>query len=167
MTTTRSSTVQQTRFDSLQQEAYLNLWRTYDRLKVIEDELFAKHDLSAQQYNALRLLETVHPGTMPTLALGQKLISRAPDMTRMLDRLEERSLVQRERRPENRRVVEVAIAPAGLELLEELSSQVREGHKRQLGHMTARELKQLIELLQAARNPHEEEGSRWHRKEKG
>ncbi len=166
MTATRSSTVRHTRFDSLQQEAYLNLWRTYDRLKVVEDELFVKYDLSAQQYNALRLLETVHPGTMPTLALGQRLISRAPDMTRMLDRLEERSLVQRERRPENRRVVEVAIAPAGLQLLEELSSQVREGHKRQLGHMTAHELKQLIELLQAARNPHEEEGSRWHSKEK-
>lgn len=163
MTATRSRAARQTRFDSLQQEAYLNLWRTYDRLKIVEDELFARFDLSAQQYNALRLLETVHPGTMPTLALGQKLISRAPDMTRMLDRLEERSLVQRERRPENRRVVEVAIAPAGLELLAELSDLVREGHKRQLGHLTSRELKQLIELLQAARNPHEEEGNRWHR----
>lgn len=165
MTLTRSRAVRSPKFDSLQQEAYLNLWRTYDRLKVVEDELFAKHDLSAQQYNALRLLETVHPGTMPTLALGQKLISRAPDMTRMLDRLEQRNLVQRERRPENRRVVEVAIAPAGLQLLEELSTQVREGHKRQLGHMTARDLKHLIELLQAARNPHEEQGSRWHKRE--
>ena len=162
MSATRSRTARQTRFDSLQQEAYLNLWRTYDRLKVVEDELFAQFDLSAQQYNALRLLETVHPDSMPTLALGQRLISRAPDMTRMLDRLEERSLVRRERRPENRRVVEVAIAPAGRQLLEELSLQVRDGHKRQLGHLTAQKLKQLIELLQLARNPHEEVGSRWH-----
>ena len=101
MTVTRSNLARQTRFDSLQQEAYLNLWRTYDRLKVVEDELFVQFDLSAQQYNALRLLDAVHPGAMPTLALGQRLISRAPDMTRMLDRLEERGLVQRERRPEN------------------------------------------------------------------
>lgn len=162
MTVARSNLVRQTRFDSLQQEAYLNLWRTYDRLKVVEDELFVQFDLSAQQYNALRLLDAVHPGAMPTLALGQRLISRAPDMTRMLDRLEERGLVQRERRPENRRVVEVIIAPAGRQLLKELSSRVRNGHKRQLGHLTALQLKQLIELLKLARNPHEEAGSRWH-----
>ena len=81
--------IRKTRFDSLQQEAYLSLWRTYDRLKSLEDELFAEFDLSAQQYNSLRLLEAVQPGTMPTSALGNKLISRAPDMTRLLDRLED------------------------------------------------------------------------------
>jgi len=161
MSATQNRTVRQPRFDSLQQEAYLNLWRTYDRLKLIEDELFVQFDLSAQQYNALRLLEAVHPETMPTLALGAKLISRAPDMTRMLDRLEERRLIHRERKPENRRVVEVGIAAAGLELLEKLSTFVREGHKRQLGHLTAGQLKQLIELLQATRDPHEEPDSRW------
>ena len=163
MTTASPRTDRKPRFDSLFQEAYLNLWRTYDRLKVVEDELFVRFDLSAQQYNALRLLEAAQPGTLPTLALGTKLISRAPDMTRMLDRLEERKLVHRERKPENRRVVEVGISPAGLSLLEELSGLVREGHKRQLGHLAARELKQLIELLQAARDPHEEPGGRWHK----
>ncbi len=151
------------RFDSLHQEVYLNLWRTYDRLKAVEDELFAQFDLSAQQYNALRLLQAAHPGTMPTLALGNRLISRAPDMTRMLDRLEERGLVHRERRPENRRVVEVGITAAGLQLLEQLSEPVSACHKRQLGHLSARDLKQLVELLQSVRNPHEEQGSLWHR----
>ena len=58
------------KFDSLEQEAYLSLWRTYDRLKTLEDELFGRYDLSAQQYNALRLLRSAHPNTMPTLALG-------------------------------------------------------------------------------------------------
>lgn len=163
MTTASPRTARKPRFDSLYQEAYLNLWRTYDRLKVVEDELFVRFDLSAQQYNALRLLEAAHPGTMPTLALGTKLISRAPDMTRMLDRLEERQLVHRERKPENRRVVEVGITPAGLKLLNELSTLVREGHKRQLGHLPPQKLKQLIELLQAARDPHEEPGGRWHK----
>src|SRR5262249_39740112 len=99
--------VRKSRFDTLQQEAYLSLWRTYDRLKSLEDAMFAEFDLSAQQYNSLRLLEAVHPATMPTSALGNKLISRAPDMTRLLDRLEERGLVRRERRSDNRRVVEV------------------------------------------------------------
>ncbi len=149
------------RFDSLYQEAYLNLWRTFDRLKAIEDELFSQFDLSAQQYNALRLLEASHPGTVPTLTLGTRLISRAPDMTRMLDRLEERGLVHRERRPENRRVVEVGITSAGLKLLSELADAVQDCHKRQLGHLSARDLKQLVELLQSVRNPHEEDESLW------
>ena len=95
MTTSTSQTARLPRFDSLYQQAYLNLWRTYDRLKAIEDDLFARSDLSAQQYNALRLLQAAHPGTIPTLTLGARLISRAPDMTRMLDRLEDRGLVRR------------------------------------------------------------------------
>ena len=57
------------RFASLQQEAFLNLWRTYDRLRALEDELFGKHDLTAQQYNALRLLKAEHPGAIPTLVV--------------------------------------------------------------------------------------------------
>lgn len=149
------------RFDSELQEAYLGLWRTYDRLKAIEDELFAQHELSAQQYNALRLLEAAQPGTVPTLMLGARLISRAPDMTRMLDRLEDRGLVHRERRAENRRVVEVGITAAGLKLLTDLAAAVRECHQRQLGHLSERDLAQLITLLERARRPHEEPGSLW------
>lgn len=150
------------KFDSLQQEAYLNLWRTYDRLKALEEELFVgQHQLSAQQYNTLRLLQSVHPGSMPTLALGNKLISRAPDMTRMLDKLEQRNLIQRERKPENRRVVEVSITKAGLKLLARLEAAVKECHEQQLGHMKAGDLRSLIELLQEARAPHEADDDVW------
>src|SRR2546423_3687813 len=94
------------RFDSPQQEAYLNLWRTYDRLRMLEDELFGRHDLTAQQYNALRLLRAQHPGRMRTLDLGARLVSRAPDVTRLLDKLERRGLVVRDRPAENRPVGE-------------------------------------------------------------
>ena len=94
------------RFDSVEQAAYLNLWRTYDLLKAYEDRLFGAHDLSAQQYNTLRLLRAVHPKRVPTLELGNRLVSRAPDMTRLLDRLEARGLIDRERLSANRRVVE-------------------------------------------------------------
>lgn len=163
MATSPPRDVRAPRFDSLYQEAYLNLWRTYDRLKAMEDELFSQFDLSAQQYNALRLLEASHPATVPTLTLGTRLISRAPDMTRMLDRLEERGLVHRERRPENRRVVEVGITPAGLKLLEGLSDAVQDCHQRQLGHVSNKDLKQLVDLLQTVRRPHEHEDSTWRR----
>jgi DNA-binding MarR family transcriptional regulator len=149
------------RFDSPEQEAFLSLWRTYDRLRALEDALFAHFDLTAQQYNALRLLRAAHPATLPTLALASRLISRAPDITRMLDRLEERGLVVRERRAENRRVVEVGITAAGLELLRQIAGPLRDCHARQLGHLTREELRHFVELLRRAREPHEEPGSTW------
>lgn len=143
-------------FDSLEQEVFLNLWRTYDRLKLLEDEVFGQVGLSAQQYNALRLLRSVHPGAMPTLVLGGRLISRAPDMTRLLDRLERRGLLVRERRPENRRVVEVRITEKGLGLLDEIHDAVQDSHRKQLGHMSGTALRQLADLLREARRPHED-----------
>lgn len=149
------------RFDSPQQEVYLNLWRTYDRLRAFEDELFARHGLTAQQYNALRLLRAAHPRAVPTLAIATKLISRAPDITRLLDRLHDRSLVVRERPPENRRTVMVAITEAGLALLHELCEEVRACHEQQLGHLSSSDMRTLVDLLRKARDPHEPEGSAW------
>jgi DNA-binding MarR family transcriptional regulator len=143
------------RFDSPEQEAFLNLWRTYEALKAFEETLFAAEGLTSQQYNALRLLKSAHPGHVPTLVLAGRLISRAPDITRLLDRLEQRGLVERLRAAENRRVVQVRISPAGLELIGKLADRVRDCHERQLGHLTRAQLKQLTELLRAARGPHE------------
>ncbi len=156
-----SAVASRRRFDSVEQAAYLNLWRTYDLLKAYEDRLFGEHDLSAQQYNTLRLLKAVHPLRVPTRELGHRLVSRAPDMTRLLDRLEARGLIDRERLPENRRVVEIGITPAGVELLQVLTSQVTACHKRQLGHMTAEELATLNRLLDRCREPHELPESHW------
>ena len=149
------------KFDSPQQQAYLNLWRTYDRLRAHEDALFGRYDLTAQQYNALRLLRAAYPAPVATLTLAARLISRAPDITRLVDKLAERDLVARDRRPENRRVVEVSITPAGLALLDQLAAEVRQCHQHQLGHLRAAELKQLVALLEKARQPHEEPGSIW------
>jgi DNA-binding MarR family transcriptional regulator len=148
-------------FDSLEQEVYLNLWRTYDRLRSLEDELFDQHDLTAQQYNVLRLLRGQHPGTLPTLALAARLVSRAPDITRMLDKLEQRGLIARERLADNRRVVRVGITDAGLALLCNLDTPVRGCHAQQLGHLTPADLAQLVALLHAARRPHEDADSPW------
>lgn len=149
------------RFDSPQQEAFLNLWRTYDRLRILEDELFSQHDLTAQQYNALRLLKAAHPARLATLHLAARLVSRAPDITRLLDKLSERGLIDRERPADNRRIVNVGITPAGLALLDHLAEQVRQCHIRQLGHMDEPEMKQLVDLLRKARQPHEPPESDW------
>jgi DNA-binding MarR family transcriptional regulator len=145
-------------FDSREQEVFLNLWRTYDRLKKFEEDLFDAHGLTAQQYNALRVLRSVHPGTMPTLTLAGRLISRAPDITRLIDKLETRGLVRRDRPAGNRRVVNLAITDEGIDLLKKLARPVRECGLRQLGHLTEEQKSQLVGLLEAARRPHTDEG---------
>jgi DNA-binding MarR family transcriptional regulator len=129
---------------------------------MLEDKLFSQHELTAQQYNALRLLRAEHPATLPTLALASRLVSHAPDITRLLDRLAERDLVVRERMADNRRVVQVGITEAGLALLKQLDDPVRQCHQGQLGHLSPAQLKSLVDLLRASREPHEEAGSPWH-----
>ncbi len=149
------------RFDSLEQEAFLSLWRTYDRLRALEDELFARRDLTPQQYNALRLLRAEHPQKIRTLDLAARLVSRAPDITRLLDKLEHRGLIDRDRPAANRRIVRIGITPAGIALLDELQEPIRDCHARQLGHLSASDLRNLINLLRAAREPHEPPEGNW------
>lgn len=148
-------------FDSIEQEGFLSLWRTYDRLRALEDELFARYDLTPQQYNALRLLNSRSPEKIPTLDLARRLVSRAPDITRLLDKLERRHWIERERPADNRRVVRVGITESGVALLEQLREPLAECHCRQLGHLSKQELGELIALLRAARLPHEDPASSW------
>lgn len=140
---------------------FLSLWRTYDRLRMLEDELFARFDLTPQQYNALRLLKAEHPAALPTLTLANRLVSRAPDITRLLDKLEQRGLIERERLADNRRVVHVRLTDSGMALLEELNEPLRNCHARQLGHLSSGQLKQLVELLRQARAPLEDPEGHW------
>jgi DNA-binding MarR family transcriptional regulator len=149
------------RFDSPEQEAYLALWRTYDRLRAIEDELFAGFGLTAQQYNVLRLLRAEHPYPVPTLSLADKLVSRAPDVTRMFDKLVAVGLAERRRSLRDRRAVLVGLTAVGLALLDEIAGPLRACHERQLGHLSGEQLAALTGLLKAARAPHEPPGSPW------
>lgn len=148
-------------FDSLEQEVFLNLWRTYDRLRTLEEVLFARFELTPQQYNVLRLLRHAYPESIQTLDLAGRLVSRAPDITRMLDKLEQGGWVQRTRLADNRRVVRVEITDAGRQLLDEIRKPLAECHHTQLGHLSRPDLRELNRLLRAARTPHEGEHSRW------
>lgn len=148
-------------FDSLEQEAFLNLWRTYDRLHLIEEELFGRFELTPQQYNALRLLRGEGDNKLATLALASRLVSRAPDITRLLDKLEERGLIERERPPDNRRMVLIGLTERGRNLLDQLDEEVRATHAKQLGHLSPEQLGDFISLLKAARQPHEGASSHW------
>ncbi len=142
-------------FDSPSQRVFLHLWRTYDLLKAIEDECLAGFGVSAQQYNVLRLLRASHPRAVPTMQLGRNLVSRGPDITRMLDRLSQRKWIERIRPSDNRRRVDVCITAAGLALLDEMDRAIIPMHERQLGHLSDEEREQLIGLLRIVRRPHE------------
>jgi|YNPBryunderm2012_1023409.scaffolds.fasta_scaffold45805_1 DNA-binding MarR family transcriptional regulator len=157
----QAPTALSSRFDSPQQQAYLSLWRTYDRLRRLEDEFFEQYDLTAQQYNLLRLLQAQHPKQVGPATLGERLISRAPDVTRMLDKLESRGLIRRTRTASDRRAILVGLTDAGRRLLEDIAEPLRACHDRQLGHLTLEELETLIALLHRARWPHEADGSPW------
>ena len=149
------------RFDSAEQEAFLSLWRTYDRLRSLEDELFAGFELTPQQYNVLRVLRAAYPDPLPTLLVAERLVSRAPDITRMIDKLERYGYVRRDRPAHDRRTVLIGITESGLALVEKIAEPLRECHARQLGHLSRADLKALSVLLKAARAPHEPDDSPW------
>jgi DNA-binding MarR family transcriptional regulator len=109
----------------------------------------------------LRLLSGEHPNKLRTLDLASRLVSRAPDITRLLDKLEQRGLIERDRPAANRRVVHIGITEAGLDLLRLLREPIRQCHARQLGHLSRKELNELTTLLRAARQPHEDAASSW------
>ena len=137
-------------FDSPEQEAFLNLLRTTDWL-IRDVELVLKPArLSSTQYNVLRILR----GAGEALSCGEiaaRMITREPDMTRLLDRLEKRGLIARARDTEDRRIVHTHITAQGLELLAVLDDPVRNMHRQQLDHLGETKLGQLSRLLEEAR----------------
>jgi len=148
------------RFDSLEQEAYLSLWRTYDRLKAIEEAFFQKWNLTPQQYNVLRILLGFE-SPLPTLAIATKLVSKAPDITRMLDKLEQEKWIARSRSDGDRRAVLVSITAEGRKLVSDMSDSLDEMHREQLGHLGRKDLRTLVDLLARVRQPFEPPGSSW------
>jgi DNA-binding MarR family transcriptional regulator len=139
-------------FDSPAEEVLLNLMRTADVLVRPFDELFKSAGLSSTQYNVLRILRGAGAQGLACGQIAARMITRDPDLTRLLDRLEAPGLVARERSGSDRRVVTARITPAGLELLERLDLPVRRLHEQQLAHMGHDDLHALSKLLENARN---------------
>ena len=136
----------------LEEVAYLELCRITDMLSRNLSQLLKTGDLSPNQYNVLRILRGA-PDGLPCGEIGSRMITRDPDITRLLDRLEKRELILRWRDTEDRRVVMARIAPDGLRLLARMDEPVREAHRRQLGHLGRARLQALTELLHDARPP--------------
>lgn len=138
-------------FDLPEQEAYLNLIRTAADLDGPLLAVLKPKGLTPSTYNVLRILRGSAPGGRHASDIGCDMVVRVPDVTRLVDRLEQRGLVERERSTTDRRVVVVRISAAGLALLKSLDRPVLDVHRAQLGHLNRSELKELNRLLEKAR----------------
>jgi DNA-binding MarR family transcriptional regulator len=139
-------------FSTIETEALLALQLTSDRIAAEGARILKPWDLSPTQYNVLRILRGAGPDGLPCRGIGERMISRDPDMTRLLDRMEKGGLITRARQKDDRRVVKTQITEAGLNLLQKLDQPMRDLHKKQFQHMAAVQLKILGDLLDACRN---------------
>jgi DNA-binding MarR family transcriptional regulator len=138
-------------FDSLEQEVFLNALRTAAKLEHQLADGLKPHGLTLTQYNALRILRGAGPEGLCRNDVQDRMLTPVPDVTRLLDRLEEAGFVVRERDEADRRYVMAKITGEGMDLLEELDGPVQALHRDQLGHMSASELRTLSRLLEKAR----------------
>ena len=133
-----------------EEAAFLELLRTTDMLSRALVPVLKAEDLSPNQYNVLRILRGAPEG-LPCGEIANRMITRDPDITRLLDRLEKRKWVSRCRETQDRRTVLTRITPEGLQILASLDVPVREVHIQQLGHLGTKQLQALTRLLQASR----------------
>ncbi len=144
--------IRQTRpFSGLEDEAWVALHFTADRLHWRFSEMLKPYGLSPTQFNALRILRGARDEGRACSEIAERMVNRDPDITRLIDRLERRGLVVRSREGRDRRVITTRITPAGLELLASLDRPLAEFNRKMLGSLGEQKLRTLIQLLEAAR----------------
>jgi DNA-binding MarR family transcriptional regulator len=137
-------------FASVEQEAVLNLLRTNDQFQNRFGKLFRSFGVTASQYNVLRILRG-EGKPMPCLEIADRMVQVVPAITGLIDRLESASLVVRHRCEQDRRVVYIALTDKARALLEKMDDPVLDLHKQLVGHLSAKELKELVRLLEKSR----------------
>ncbi len=142
-------------FSDVQEEAALNLLRTASVIEATASDFFKGFGLSAAQYNVLRILRGAGAEGLGRNEIRERLISRMPDVTRLIDRLEAQGFVTRTRSTSDRRCVPTTLTPKALALLAEIDPRLGEAHRQWFAHLRAEELRQLITLLTRVRHPEE------------
>ena len=133
----------------LEAQVFITLQKLADTLAQEAEQLLKAHGLTGAQYNVLRILRGAEPEGLACSNISDRMISHDPDMTRLLDRMEKRDWITRQRQKEDRRVIKTRITEEGLVVLKTLDQPVRELHKQQFGHMSVSEMKALLKLLEA------------------
>jgi DNA-binding MarR family transcriptional regulator len=128
-------------------QAFIALQKTADGLGQQAEQLMKANGLTGAQYNVLRILRGAEPDGLGCSSIGERMISHDPDITRLLDRMEKRALITRQRQKDDRRVVKTRITAEGLTLLKRLDHPIRELHKCQFRRIAVAQLKTLIETL--------------------
>jgi len=131
---------------------HLEMMRTTEALSHRFAQVMKNEDLTSTQYNVLRILRGAPEG-LPCGEIGNRMVTRDSDITRLLDRLEKRALISRCRESKNRRTVWTRITQEGLELLARLDEPIRTAHRQLLGHLGIERLNLLADLLRLARQP--------------
>ncbi len=149
--TLRDEIRQKKPFKSLEQEAFLNVLRTAALLDDSFEQLLKPYGITPAQYNVLRILEGAEPNGLCRNEVRDRMLTRMPDMTRLLDRMEDAGLVVRARHGEDRRMVSTRITAKGHRIIDELERAVAREHRERLGHLGPTRLKALIEALTAIR----------------
>ena len=145
--------IQQTKpFISLREEALLNVVRTSATMTDELEDLLKARGITNTQYNVLRILRGAEPDGLCRNELRDRMLTRMPDVTRLLDRMEEAGLVARSRDNEDRRLVSTRITPAGRKVVDDLDSPVHEFHQRRMAHVSDEQLQRLIDLLTLTRD---------------
>lgn len=139
-------------FHSTSQEAMIGVLRTADLLRRHLEVAMGAADITPQQYNVLRILRGAGPDGLPTLTIGTRMVERAPGVTRLLDRLERRGLVARQRSAPDRRQVVCTLTEAGRRLLATLDAPVHAADESALDMLTDAERRQLVALLDRVRS---------------
>ncbi len=142
---------QSRRFGSVQEEVSLNLWRTSAALEHAMAQFLKPFDITPTQYNVLRILRGAGETGLCRNEVGERLIRPVPDVTRLLDRMEEMGLITRRRGGSDRRFVTTVITERGLTLLGELDAPVVEFHRVRLAHLSEDELRVAIDVLEGLR----------------
>ena len=138
-------------FETPEDEAFVSVLRTAGAFQWREAELLKPYEITLPQYNVLRILRGAEPEGLICREIGERMITRDPDVTKLLDRLEARGLVSRERQEKDRRVIVARVTPEGLRLVGEIDGPVLKLTEELLGHLGERKLGTLIRLLEEAR----------------
>ena len=139
-------------FKNPKEEAHLSIQRTAALLEHAFETALKPHRITGTQYNVLRILRGAEPDGLCRNEIGTRLVRQVPDVTRLLDRLEEAKLIARTRGGEDRRYVLTRITRQGLKLLEDVQHRIDEIHQEQLGHLDDAQLRKLISLLAMVRD---------------
>lgn len=138
-------------FDSDEEAVALSVVVTAEHIRMQVGEVFKTRDLTPTQYNVLRILRGAGSTGLSCREIGERMITRDSDITRMLDRLEAMGLILRERQRDDRRIVLTSISEKGRDLLKDLDEPVRGCYKQMLSHLSGQDLQTLGRLLKKVR----------------